>query len=87
MSIATRLEEIVRQEIEQAGGMPPARLLGSTMLMRTGLDSLGFASLVVAMQKEFGIDPFGGNDEIIYPESFGDLLALYETDAARARPK
>jgi hypothetical protein len=35
------------------------------------------------MQKEFGLDPFGSTDDIIYPESFGELLDLYQGESAR----
>lgn len=78
MNMEERLAELVRQEISQAGAKPPERLEPRTMLAETGLDSLGFATIVVAMEREFGLDPFGGSDDIIYPETFGELVALYE---------
>lgn len=84
VNIGSRLAELIRQEVMQAGGMPPANLGRSSVLAHTGLDSLGFASLVVAMQKEFGLDPLGGSEDIVYPETFGDLLALYGADLDQA---
>lgn len=78
MNIETRLIEILRQEIKIASGDPCAALHRDTVLAETGLDSLGFATMMVAMEREFALDPFGGTDDIIYPETFGELLALYE---------
>jgi len=78
MDIEPRLIQLLRQEIVLAGGTPPAVLARAAVLAETGLDSLGFATLMVAMEREFGLDPFGGVDEIIYPETFGELLEAYE---------
>jgi acyl carrier protein len=84
MSIELRLTHLLKQEIAQGGGTPPASFERSTVLAETGLDSLGFATLIVTMEKEFGLDPFGAADEIIYPETFADLLEVYEA-ASRAK--
>ena len=87
MDIEGRLKELVAQEIRQAGGVVPAELSRATILAETGLDSLGFATLIVAMDKDFGLDPFGGTDDIVYPESFGELLDLYQSAAlAKSQP-
>ena len=83
MSLQTRLAELIAQEIRQAGRKPPV-VEPSTILATTGLDSLGFATLIVAMEREFGLDPFGGSDDIIYPETFGELLDLDEAESGRA---
>jgi acyl carrier protein len=82
VNISERLIQLLKQEITQAGTSPPAQFTRATVLASTGLDSLGFATLVVAMSKELGLDPFAGSDEIIYPETFGELLDLYEAPAA-----
>jgi hypothetical protein len=85
MSIEGRLLQLVAREIAEARGGPSAELTRATVLAHTGLDSLGFASVVVAMSKEFGLDPFGGSDDIVYPETFGELLGLYEAEQARTK--
>jgi acyl carrier protein len=87
MNLELRLQQLLAREIEQAGGTPPANIDRSTILASTGLDSLGFATMIVAMQKEFDLDPFGGSDDIIYPESFGELLDLYQGAASRDQSK
>lgn len=48
-----------------------------TVLLETGLDSLGFARLVVALETELGYDPFTITDEPVYPTTFGDLVDIY----------
>ena len=78
MKIETRLNELVRQENEMASGNSSVELLKETVLAETGLDSLGFATMLFTMEQEFMLDPFGGTDDIIYPETFGELIALYE---------
>lgn len=46
-------------------------------LMETGLDSLCFAILVARLEGEFGADPFTASEEIAFPTTVGDLVALY----------
>jgi len=78
--IEQRLADLVRTEIAQAGAAPPPELRDDTVLQEAGLDSLGFATLVVAMQREFGLDPFAGTEEIVYPETLGELARLYRAE-------
>ena len=47
------------------------RLLGS------GLDSLGFATLVVQLEGDFGYDPFALLEEPFYPSTYGELEEVY----------
>jgi hypothetical protein len=82
MDVEARLKQLLAREIELGGGTPPSSFERSTVLADTGLDSLGFATMVVTMAKEFGADPFGSSDDIIYPESFGELLDLYHAAGA-----
>jgi len=81
MNIEMRLADLVRQEVKLAGNTPPQELHPDMVLADTGLDSLGFATLVVAMERDFGLDPFGGSDDIIYPETFGELVILYNQES------
>lgn len=84
MELEHRLAELVRTEAELAGGQP-GNIRRDTILAQTGLDSLGFTTLMVTVEKEFGLDPFGGLDEITYPETFGQLVDLYEREAVASR--
>ena len=76
--LETRIARIVIEEAQKCGGSFSGPLARSTSLADTGLDSLGFAALMVALEKEIGHDPFSNEDEIQYPETFGELVDLYE---------
>jgi acyl carrier protein len=52
-----------------------------TVLLESGLDSLGFALLVVMLEEEFGYDPFSTMDEADYPTTFSDFVAVYRNYA------
>ena len=56
MNIETRLNELVRQESEMASGNSSVELLKETVLAETGLDSLGFATILFTMEQEFMLD-------------------------------
>ena len=54
------------------------KLENKTVLLESGLDSLGFVILVSVLADEFGFDPFSLMDKPEYPETFGELVAIYE---------
>jgi acyl carrier protein len=47
------------------------------ILLETGLDSLGFAILVVQLEEELGYDPFAMLEEPVYPKTFGEFVDVY----------
>jgi acyl carrier protein len=72
-----RLEELVSEQAKLAGATVSGKMGDEAKLVDLGLDSLGFVTIIVEMQRTFGVDPFGRTDEITYPETFGQLKALY----------
>lgn len=48
-----------------------------TVLLETGLDSLGFAMLVASLEEDIGFDPFSLTDEATYPVTFGQFIDFY----------
>jgi acyl carrier protein len=48
------------------------------VLLESGLDSLGFAILVVLLEEELDFDPFQEMTTAVYPTTFGEFLAIYE---------
>lgn len=50
----------------------------ATVLLDSGLDSLGFAILVARLEEEVGFDPFTLMDEPVYPQTLGELVAIYD---------
>jgi acyl carrier protein len=53
-----------------------------TVLANSGLDSLCFAIIVARLEDRFGIDPFTASEEVYFPVTFADFVALYEHAAA-----
>jgi len=77
------IERLVLEHAAKSGGEFQGPLERSTKLLCIGLDSLGFVTLTVDLERKLGIDPFARADEIIYPETFGELIDLYAgSDAA-----
>jgi len=54
------------------------------VLLESGLDSLCFAIIVAELEDALGLDPFSDADEVFFPVTFGDFVALYEASAAKA---
>jgi len=55
-----------------------APLTDDLALTNSGLDSLCFALLVARLEDETGRDPFSESDEVSFPVTLGELIALYE---------
>ncbi len=53
-----------------------------SVLLESGLDSLGFAILVARLEEMLGFDPFVIMKEAVYPRTFGDFVQLYEKKPA-----
>ena len=49
-----------------------------TVLLDSGLDSLGFAILVATLEEELGYDPFSMMDQAVYPRTFGEFVKIYQ---------
>ncbi len=50
----------------------------NSVLLDTGLDSLGFAILIARLEEDLGYDPFAMMDEPVYPQTFGQLVEIYQ---------
>lgn len=68
-------------EIENGSDAPA--LMPDTILLETGLDSLGFAIFVSSLDEALGYDPFTLSEDAFYPQTFAEFVAFYE----RYRPK
>lgn len=49
-----------------------------TVLLESGLDSLGFAILVSRLEEELGYDPFSIMEEPVYPRTLAEFVSIYE---------
>lgn len=59
-------------------------LTDETVLLQSGLDSLGFAILVAQLEENIGFDPFAMTDEPIYPRTLGEFIAFYDLMAGKS---
>lgn len=66
--------EICRENGVQSTSNPTRE----TILLQSGLDSLGFAILVARLEEILGYDPFLLMTEPVYPQTFGDFVDIYE---------
>lgn len=57
-------------------------LTDDTVLLQSGLDSLGFAILVAQLEENLKFDPFAMTDQPVYPRTLGEFIAFYEQMAA-----
>ena len=64
--------------LDQVDGITIPEVDDDTILLETGLDSMGFAILVVELEEKLGYDPFSLSDEAYYPSTFGEFVAFYE---------
>lgn len=64
--------------LEQAEGASLPLLSDDLVLLESGLDSMGFAVLVVELEEVLGYDPFSISEEAFYPSTFGEFVSFYE---------
>ncbi len=65
-------------------GTEAPALSEETVLLETGLDSLGFAIFVSQLEDELGFDPFTLAEDAYYPQTFAEFVAFYEKYRPRA---
>lgn len=53
-------------------------LTDETVLLESGLDSLGFAILVARLEEELGYDPFVMMDVPVYPRTLSEFVEIYQ---------
>jgi acyl carrier protein len=63
---------------EQAEGLSLPTLSDDLILLESGLDSMGFAVLVVELEEILGFDPFSISEEAYYPSTLGEFVSFYE---------
>ena len=63
---------------EQVEGSPLPLVNDDVVLLESGLDSMGFAVLVVELEEILGFDPFSISEEAFYPSTFGEFVSFYE---------
>ena len=77
MEIRSKVEATIKQVAAENGLAIPA-LHDDLALLDTGLDSLCLAVIVARLEDALGADPFSTTEEMEFPVTIGDFIALYE---------
>ena len=66
------------QETAEDRGSDIKTLNDDTVLLDSGLDSLGFAILVARLEEDLGYDPFVLMDQPVYPRTLAEFVQIYQ---------
>ena len=77
-TVRRAIEEAFHEVVGESGGELTEKLRDETVLLESGLDSLGFAILVARLDEELGYDPFSLATEPFYPTTFIEFVRFYE---------
>ncbi|PPD45838.1 MAG: acyl carrier protein [Methylocystis sp.] len=77
LTVLSVMEEVAAEQEKKL-----APLSDGSVLAESGLDSLCFAIIVARLEDRLGVDPFTMSDEIYFPVTLADFVALYENVAA-----
>ena len=70
--------ELFHEALESTDSELNGELIDSTVLLESGLDSLGFAILVARLEEETGKDPFADMEDAVYPTTFKEFVEIYQ---------
>lgn len=81
------IEQAVRNAMIEVAEISDCQLVepieGDTLLLQSGLDSLGYAMLVGQLEEDLGLDPFTELAIKIYPSTFSEFVAIYQQGYAQ----
>ena len=69
--------KIFNEVLETTNSKLIGELNDDTILLESGLDSLGFAILVARLEEELEYDPFSTMEEPVYPKTFKHFIDIY----------
>lgn len=75
LTIVEQMVEVAREHAK-----PLAQLSPELVLADSGLDSLGFAVLVVRLEEKLGVNPFKPQKKALFPVTLGEFVKMYESD-------
>ena len=70
------------RRIAEAQGQRLAPLTDELKLTECGLDSVGFVLVIASLEESVKIDPFDSPEDIDFPVTLRDFIALYERHRA-----
>ena len=79
MNLRKVIEESFSEALIQTDSELKAESIEDDMvLLDSGLDSLGFAILIVILEEKLDVDPFTEMDDPVYPVTFKEFFEIYE---------
>ena len=76
--LRNKIRKMFLSELEKREAEQPENIGDDMVLLNSGLDSIGFATLVAKLEEELGYDPFVQMDDPVYPRTFGEFVSIYE---------
>lgn len=84
-----QLEQVIRNTLAQVAIIANCKLIENisddTVLLQSGLDSLGFAMLVAQLEEDLDIDPFSQMQIAVYPRTFAEFVSIYQQALATGK--
>jgi acyl carrier protein len=77
-SIRSTILTTLKQVAAEQGATLPENMDDNLVLLESGLDSIGYAILVVELEQKLGFDPFLESKVPIYPATLGEFVDFYE---------
>jgi len=78
MTIRTTILAMIGEVAQLTDCVIKAPLTNDTVLLDSGLDSLGFAILVARLEEELSLDPFSSMTNAVYPRTLVEFVTIYE---------
>jgi|TARA_B100000989_G_scaffold27208_1_gene17588 acyl carrier protein len=75
--IESNIIETFKEVFESQNIEFPKDFSDESILLDSGLDSLGFAIIVSVLEEKLGYDPFIEMEEAYYPSSYKDFKDIY----------
>lgn len=76
------LKQLIIDKIKEVAEQTDSELVDNlndeTVLLESGLSSLGFAILVATLEEELDFDPFSEMDDAVYPRTLAEFVKIYE---------
>jgi hypothetical protein len=80
MNVRTEIVTLFTQ-VAQEHDKQLAPLNDDLELLKSGLDSLCFAVVVIRLEEALGMDPFSTAEDALFPVTFGEFVNIYENAA------
>jgi acyl carrier protein len=75
------IKEVFMESLDTTGKQLLGELTDKTVLLESGLDSLGFAIVVARLEEELDFDPFSAMQVPVYPKTYQEFVEIYENHA------